>query len=146
MVSVILHEYFGLPEKRLAQIRDEHALSMAAENVIGDLLERYLASVLEPHGWVWCSGTMVRAVDFVLPPAQPDELWRLLQIKNRDNSENSSSSAVRDGTSIEKWHRTFAKKAATNWAAFPDSALRDQLSEAAFKDFVRAYLKTLPGQ
>jgi hypothetical protein len=28
-----------------------------------DLLERYLASVLEPMGWIWCSGTMVKSVE-----------------------------------------------------------------------------------
>lgn len=144
MVSLILGEYFGLDKRRLEQIKDEHALSMAAENVIGDLLERYLASVLEPHGWVWCSGTMVKAIDFVKPPISTPGHWRLLQVKNRDNSENSSSSAIRDGTTIEKWHRTFAKKPGANWAAFPDDQLCQHLSEIAFAAFVRAYLKALP--
>ncbi len=144
MVSIILGEYFGLDKTRLAQIKDEHALSMAAENVIGDLLERYLASVLDPHGWIWCSGTMVKAVDFVKPPTTARGRWRLLQVKNRDNSENSSSSAIRDGTTIEKWHRTFAKKTGANWAAVPDTQHCQHLSEPAFVAFVRAYLQALP--
>jgi len=86
---------------------------------------------------------MVRAVDFVKPPVQANGSWRLLQVKNRDNSENSSSSAIRLGTDIEKWHRTFSKRVGSNWAEFPDSALRTHLSETAFKAYVRDYLRAL---
>jgi hypothetical protein len=102
---------------------------MGAENLVGDLLERYLASVLEPHGWIWCSGAMVKAVDFILPPSTSGGAWRMLQVKNRDNSENSSSSAIRAGTEIEKWHRTFSK-----------------LSEENFERFVRTYLHAIRQQ
>ena len=143
MVSVILQEYFGIPAADLDRVKREHLLSMGAENLVGDLLERYLASVMEPYGWIWCSGSLVRAVDFVKPPTQSGGAWVLLQVKNRDNSENSSSSAIRNGTVIQKWHRTFAKKTETNWAAFPDAALRQHLSETAFKTFVCAYLRAL---
>lgn len=143
MVSIILHEYFDIPVADLDRAKREHLLSMGAENLVGDLLERYLASVMEPRGWIWCSGAMVRAVDFVKPPTQAGGKWRMLQVKNRDNSENSSSSAIRNGTDIEKWHRTFSKKAGSNWAEFPDQNLRAHLSEAAFKAFVREYLRSL---
>jgi hypothetical protein len=143
MVSVILREYFDIPKADLERAKREHLLSMGAENLVGELLERYLASILEPRGWVWCSGAMVKAVDFVKPPATEGGHWRLLQVKNRDNSENSSSSAIRDGTKIEKWFRTFSRKSGANWAAFPDTSLRAHLSEAAFKTFVREYLHTL---
>lgn len=143
MVSVILHEYFEIPLGDLDRAKREHLLSMGAENFVGDLLERYLASVMEPRGWIWCSGAMVRAVDFVKPPTQANGEWRMLQVKNRDNSENSSSSAIRIGTNIEKWHRTFSKRAGSNWAEFPDPGLRPHLSEAAFKTYVRNYLRGL---
>jgi hypothetical protein len=143
MVSVILHEYFDVPIADLERAKREHLLSMGAENLVGDLLERYLASVMEPLGWIWCSGAMVRAVDFVKPPAQINGNWLMLQVKNRDNSENSSSSAIRIGTSIDKWHRTFSKKSGSNWAEFPDVTLRSHLSEAAFKAYVRRYLHSL---
>lgn len=143
MVSVILHEYFDVPACGLERAKREHSLSMGAENLIGDLLERYLASVMEPRGWIWCSGAMVRAVDFVKPPVFPAAEWRLLQVKNRDNSENSSSSAIRNGTAIEKWHRTFSKRAGSNWAEFPDATLRGSLSEDGFELFVRNYLHSL---
>lgn len=143
MVSVILVSYFGIPQTDAERVKREHLLSMGAENLVGDLLERYLASVMEPQGWIWCSGAMVKAVDFIKPPTSAGADWRLLQVKNRDNSENSSSSAIRVGTKIEKWHRTFSKKAGSNWDAFPDASLRNLLSEDAFKVFVREYLRKL---
>lgn len=138
MVSVILVSYFGINQSDVERIKREHSLSMGAENLVGDLLERYLASVMEPKGWIWCSGAMVRAVDFIKPTTS--EQWSLLQVKNRDNSENSSSSAIRIGTEIKKWHRTFSKKEGSNWNAFPDSTLRPLLSEEGFKSFVQDYL------
>jgi hypothetical protein len=143
MVSVILHEYFEIDSNDLERAKREHLLSMGAENLVGELLERYLASVLEPLGWIWCSGAMVRAVDFVKPPTNGNDVWRLLQVKNRDNSENSSSSAIRNGTAIEKWFRTFSKKAGSNWSAFPDEALRAHVSEVEFKTYVQNYLHAL---
>lgn len=143
MVSVILISYFDISQGDAERVKREHLLSMGAENLVGDLLERYLASVMEPQGWIWCSGAMVRAVDFIKPPSSPGADWRLLQVKNRDNSENSSSSAIRLGTKIEKWHRTFSKRAGSNWGAFPDASFRNLLSEDGFKDFVREYLGKL---
>jgi len=143
VASLILVEYFGISQNDVERIKQEHTLSMGAENFVGNLLERYLASVMEPSGWVWCSGDMVRAVDFIKPPVANGEVWRLLQVKNRDNSENSSSSRVREGTSIEKWHRTFSRRAGSNWSAFPEESLREQLSESHFKDFVRNFLRSL---
>jgi SinI restriction endonuclease len=86
---------------------------------------------------------LVKAVDFVLPPAKSELPWRLLQVKNRDNSENSSSSAIRKGTDIEKWHRTFSRKRGENWGAFPDKTAKDTLSEKGFRDFVETYLQRL---
>jgi hypothetical protein len=140
MVSLILHEYFDIPAADVDRVKREHLLSMGAENLVGDLLERYLASVMEPRGWIWCSGATVKAVDFIKPPSQAGDSWKLLQVKNRNNSENSSSSAIRDGTKIEKWHRTFSKKIGSNWVKFPDESLRVHLSEAEFKIYVLAYL------
>lgn len=143
MVSVILVSYFGVAQCDVERVKREHLLSMGAENLVGDLLERYLASVMEPRGWIWCSGAMVKAVDFIKPPSGVDGAWSLLQVKNRDNSENSSSSAIRVGTAIQKWFRTFSRREGSNWNAFPDESLRCHLSEDAFKAFVRQYLSAL---
>jgi hypothetical protein len=142
MVSFVLEHYFNVETKDIERVKKEHALSMGAENIVGNLLEHYLSSVLEPHGWVWCAGSLVKAVDFVKPPINQTD-WVLLQVKNRDNSENSSSSAIRIGTTIDKWHRTFSKKPGSNWATFPDTIARQYLSENGFQEFVKVYLENL---
>lgn len=143
MVSVILTSYFGIAVGDVERAKREHLLSMGAENLVGDLLERYLATIMEPKGWIWCSGAMVKAIDFIKPLTGTSAEWYLLQVKNRDNSENSSSSAIRVGTDIQKWHRTFSRRAGSNWEAFPDESLRADLSEEGFKSFVRDYLRGL---
>jgi hypothetical protein len=142
IVSFILNVYFGLPDADLERAKHEHKLAMAAENMVGDLLERFLASILEPKGWVWCAGSTVKSVDFVKPTKNPKG-WFALQVKNRDNSENSSSSAIRAGTIIKKWHRTYSRTGKTNWHNFPDEPLRANLSEEEFQAFVKSYLEAL---
>ena len=115
-VSVILQQCCNFTEEQTEQIKVEHQLSMSAENLVGALLERYIAQVLEPHGWIWCAGDFVRAIDFI-KYNQSTKLWEAVQVKNRDNTENSSSSAIRQGTTVEKWFRTYSKpskKRATN--------------------------------
>lgn len=142
VVSVVLNVSFDIDENDLARIKEEHRLSMGAENIVGDLLERYLAEKLEPSGWIWCSGTIVKAVDFIHYNPRTGE-WKLLQVKNRDNTENSSSSKIRDNTPIIKWFRTFSQRDATNWEAFPDEVSNKNLNEADFQDFVKKYLNAL---
>jgi hypothetical protein len=78
----------------------------------------------------------VKAVDFV---KREGEKWVALQVKNRDNSENSSSAAIRQGTDIKKWFRTFSRRPATNWDKFPGD-IATGLSEEGFQTFVRSYL------
>jgi len=143
LVSIILQEYFGYEGHSISKIAKEHSLSMAAENIVGDLLERYIASELEIHGWVWCSGEVVKKVDFLGVRTGETSGWIPIQIKNRDNSENSSSSSVRDGTGIVKWFRTFSRTGATNWEAFPEKVDGVTLSEKAFEEFARDYLRKL---
>jgi hypothetical protein len=140
MVSFIINKYFDVLESELERAVELHNLSMGAENLIGDILERYIASVVEKQGWVWCSGSVVKAVDFI--HKKKDGEWAALQVKNRDNSENSSSSAIRKGTTIDKWFRTFSKKKGDNWGNFPKIA-KVRLSEANFRKFVENYLINL---
>ena len=85
----------------------------------------------------------MRAVDFICP--QP---LLLVQVKNRDNSENSSSSAIREGSQIQKWFRMYSKYYERyNWDQFPlpdsMSALRLQLNEEAFRAFVAQQMQEL---
>ena len=138
MVSYILEVYFDFSEADTQRIKIEHQLSMTVENKIGELLERYIGMTLEAYGWAWCSGDFIKAIDMIKKNA--DGTWLLLQVKNRSTTENSSSSAIRAGTEIKKWFRSFPKKTITNWAAFPDEETRHLLSEDGFKIFVKDYL------
>lgn len=117
MVPFIMKEYFDVPAQDIDKAVKWHRHAMGAENIIGELLERYIADELEEMGWIWCSGSLVRAVDFV--HLSNDGKWTMLQVKNRDNSENSSSSAIRKGTDILKWFRTFSKRPGDNGDNFP---------------------------
>ncbi len=136
----VMRNYFSCqypPE----QVVDIHKKAMASENIVGDILERYIAHVLEPQGWVWASGSILRAIDFIYQNGHGK--WILLQVKNRDNSENSSSSAIREGTNIKKWFRSFSRKQDTNWPAFPVPEFADLLSEEDFRTYLIDYVTNL---
>lgn len=142
MVSKILVEYFGVDRKKVETVKTEHLLAMASEGIVGNVLEHYIASVAEPHGWTWCSGNMVLAVDFIKAPTRANEPWRMLQVKNRSNSENSSSSKIRKGTTIEKWYRVNANNGTTKWDAFPDMVVKSKLNENGFSIYLSNYLES----
>jgi len=139
LVSLVMQVAYGYSSKETERIKLEHLHSMIAEKCVGELLERYIESKLRTEGWHWCCGNFVRAVDFVR--SLPDGLWQVLQIKNRDNSENSSSSAIRHGTEIEKWFRFFSRTGETNWEALPEFMRGYGLTEEGFVKFATAYLE-----
>lgn len=143
MVSFILHHWIEIAEDQLERIKQEHLLCMGVENMVGELLERYLATGLEPNGWVWVSGSLIKGVDFLRPPTADFQKWYVLQVKNRNNSENSSSSAIRIGTEIKKWYRTSSNKTGSRWDKFPDNLCRSTFSEEGFREFVKSYLSEL---
>lgn len=137
MVSLIMERVFGYTNKEADKIKETHLESMASENAVGTLLERYLDSVLRPSGWAWCCGNFVKAIDFI---KLDNGTWYELQIKNRSNSENSSSSAIRNNTKIHKWYRINANSGATEWDKLPEPMQGLNLSEEGFKVFVETYL------
>lgn len=100
IVSVIVGAAKDFKEAEISSAETNHILFMSAENVQGGLLEEYIATQVKPYGWIWCAGEVLRAIDFCSANGSV-----LLQIKNKYNSENSSSSSVREGTTIEKWYR-----------------------------------------
>lgn len=145
-VSMILQAGYGYEDKHLEQIKIEHQQSMGAENCVGALLERYIDSVAYGHGWFWCCGDFVRGVDFIYFDDRNDQ-WIMLQVKNRDNTENSSSSAIRSGTRIIKWFRTFSKSTArsracgfVNWDNLPPELQYLGLCEEDFIEFAKKYV------
>lgn len=100
IVSTIVSTAKGLEEQEIKAAEINHVLFMSAENVQGGLLEEYIALQVRPYGWIWCAGEVLHAIDFCNSDGSV-----LLQIKNKYNSENSSSSSVREGTTIKKWYR-----------------------------------------
>ncbi len=60
------------------------------------------------------------------------------KLKNKYNSENSSSVTVREGTSIEKWHR-LNKDGSTGWAKLCSilGLEDDTMSEEQYHTWVR---------
>lgn len=127
----------------LDAIRYGHRLAMSAENIAGSLLEEYLAQELGKHGWHCCWGETMKSIDFC------HENGALLQIKNSDNSENSSSKTVRDGTEIKHWFRRFSRNGETNWKALNELVgienVKEQLTEDSFRTFAKKVIKENPG-
>lgn len=146
-VSTVLQMTYDYTEEETDRIKIEHQHSMSAENCVGSLLERYIDSILRHHGWVWCCGDFVKAIDFI--KENEDGTWTALQVKNRSNSENSSSAAIRNGTSISKWFRSFSTNTKTtralnyvNWDNLPESMQNYGLSEDGFMTFIRTYISS----
>lgn len=139
----IIEEIIGarlnnLDAGELNRITYAHRLGMSAENILGLILEEYLSDNLRQHGWHCAWGETVKSVDFV------HEDGRLLQIKNRSNSENSSSSAVRNGTQIEKWFRIKADRIEYMWNELNQICGTNNLSEENFVIFVRQTISSNP--
>ena len=104
MKIILLERLPELTQELANQVEGGHSLMMTIENLVGDLLEEYLSVKLKENGWCCCWGSTIDAVDFCKADGS------LIQIKNSDNSENSSSSRVRAGTTIEKWYRRKSTK------------------------------------
>jgi SinI restriction endonuclease len=136
--TIINARLTGLTEEHLYTIKYAHRLAMSAENIQGLLLEEFLASQLVEHGWSCCWGESVRHVDFCNVDGS------LLQIKNRSNSENSSSSRVRINQPIEKWYRVDARTGLYRWSYFNEKYSTDRFSENSFVMFVQQVLTENP--
>lgn len=139
------------------QAREAHERAMQSENLIGQLLEEFIARQISPYGWIWCKGSVMVATDFYFQ--KDDGTGLFLQVKNKFNTENSSSSRVRVGTPIQKWNRLIKKKLAqsneaqSNWlplrAIVYDQAgvvpnNPNELSEEEFEKFLDNVSKSNP--
>lgn len=136
----------GMPINTLNDYLVGHFVFMSAENMNGAILEEYLAEVLEPSGWIWCAGSTFKAIDFCY--LHTDNII-LLQVKNKYNTENSSSSAIRIGTEIKKWNRLKRPRAATgmniplpNWQRLIElidasKSIAELLTEEKYLEYIR---------
>lgn len=65
VIDIIIKSKLGsLSELDLQKIKSAHRLSMSAENILGLLLEEFLARELIKYDWHCCWGETIRSVDF----------------------------------------------------------------------------------
>lgn len=152
IIDLILSVKFNYTGEEVKQISKQHRLSMQAENLVGSFLEEYLDEQLSPSGWICCYGETLKYSDFCHPSNY------ILQVKNRDNTENSSSSKIRDNNSrIKMWFRLFSQTGRSNWQSIYKSvAILDidvhplvnnvaiELSEDNFRSFVANRVRSNP--
>lgn len=150
MIETMLEFSQNIDNIQTSQKIFTHNLCMSAENVLGNLLEEFIAHEIRPYGWIWCTGETLRAIDFC-----NESGTTLLQIKNKSNSENSSSSSIREGTIIKKWHRLgSSKKKGVIYPSYqwdklnaiinkdlPKGTKQIALTEDDFRDFVTKTVK-----
>jgi len=131
--QVIRGRIKNITDKRLDDIRFAHKISMGAENIIGAILEEYIHWALRKYGWSICWGNCFKAVDLC------SEDGKLIQIKNKSNTENSSSNKIRVGTEIQKWYRMNANTGAFCWDKLIQmtECPKGTLSEEQFEGFAR---------
>ena len=100
VLNLMIANINSLDEEETYKWLSHHNLFMSAENIQGELLEQYIASKLDSCVWFWCRGSIVYSTDFCTLDGN-----NFLQIKNKYNTENSSSDKIRDGRRIIKWCR-----------------------------------------
>lgn len=136
-----------LISNRISEISEEdekfigigHKLAMAAENIIGAILEEYIHNSLINFGWSACWGSCIKAVDFCSSDG------KLLQVKNKSNTENSSSNKIRNNTDIVKWFRFNASNGNTKWNELNQLTTRENtMSEEDFRAFAVKLIRENP--
>lgn len=151
-LAILVKEHENYSEEELTNAVKAHNLFMSAENKSGALLEEYIAERSNNYGWIWAQGETLRACDFARknPVININEF---IQIKNRDNTENSSSSTVRDGTQIVKLERLKTRtKDGVPYADFEWDKINtamgipedNKMSEASYIDFLRSAVRNNP--
>lgn len=136
IIKALFAYHYDIEPEDATKMERAHSVMMSLENLTGELLEEYLSIRLADFGWKCAWGSTIKAVDF------SHATKGLLQVKNSDNSENSSSSAIRAGTDIQKWFRRFSrKKGEYNWQALVDITECQTLSEWDFRKFCLEVLK-----
>lgn len=129
-------------EREMEIISSAHRMSMAAENIIGHLLEEYIHINAVPYNWTACWGTCIKSVDFC------NDRGLELQVKNKNNTENSSSKGDRELRGTEKWYRMNANTGKTMWDTINQFISQDgqhpTMSEEGFQEFAVNLLKSNP--
>lgn len=122
-------------DDELGQAINSHRMAMSAENIIGLILELFLDEKLKAHGWALAWGSAVAHVDLC------SSTGNMLQVKNRYNSENSSSKQVRKDHKIDLWYRT-KSSGKDNWEKLHEiignhSSINSELTEEKFLQYIK---------
>ena len=137
-VYTYIKKKFNKTDEEIKLIKESHNIGMSVEDLIGHTLEEYIYSETSSDKWIWCSGNILRSIDFIKKEEIEDKInWKMLQIKNSDNSENSSSKKVRQGTPIKHWFRRFSKRKAYNWKELNELMDVKNLSEKSFIKYLK---------
>ena len=107
--------------------------------VVGTFLEFYILKHSVKYGWVQ-TGNCLSGIDMI--QQNEDGSWNRLQIKNSDNTPNSSSAGfIRGKGNIITWKRRKSTTGTYYWDEFPDENVRNHLSEDNFREFIKGYYK-----
>jgi hypothetical protein len=107
--------------------------------IIGTFLEFYILKNSSQYGWAQ-TGNCLSGIDMI--KKNNDDSWYRLQIKNSDNTPNSSSAGfIKDKGNIVTWKRRRSSKGDYFWDEFPDENVRKHLSEDGFREFIKDYYK-----
>lgn len=135
LVSDMLELVGGVNSSQRVEVQRQYNVQKQIEMRIGDFLEMYLLKHSYQYGWVQ-SGNCISAVDLI--KKNDDGSWFKLQVKNSDNTPNSSSAGFVAGKAIT-WKRRNSNKGTQYWDEFPDDQVRPHISEIGFNDFVKSY-------
>ena len=116
MVRLLIQTLKKYSDTEMDSLTSIHNLFMSAENIQGKLLEEYISENISKYGFIWCEGEVLSSIDFCNTNGT-----LLLQVKNKDNTENSSSDDVRDYTDIIKWNRLNTKSLCSGRIIVPDT-------------------------
>ena len=143
-VYEFLKENKDYSDEIIQNVIQYHYDAMGAENILGHFLEEFINENKEDDSWIWCSGSVVDKIDFIQKVQNENEetSWRALQIKASSNTENSSSSEVRENTEILFWcRRNATKKNSQNWGKLQEFISNENLNEENFLEFLRGKAK-----
>jgi len=139
-VYEFLKENRNYSDEIIQNVIQYHYDAMGAENILGHFLEEFINENKDDDSWIWCSGSVVDKIDFIQKVENDNEetSWRALQVKASSNTENSSSSEVRENTEILFWcRRNATKKDSQNWDKLKKFINNENLSEENFLEFLR---------
>lgn len=125
------------PSQRDIIQRQYNQQKQVEQKIIGLFLEFYILKNSFEFGWVQ-TGDCLSGIDMIKDNS--DGTWNRLQIKNSNNSQNSSSKGFISGKgNIITWSRRHSTKGTYFWDTFPDEDVRKLLSEEDFKKFIFNY-------